>query len=100
MSFRITDALSTGEIPSVFVETSSNGGLSADQIADLCCRKLIYVSDNAPSEIRDQANEFKERVENVVLGYIKEAMRAERDRCVHIASVGGYDDLANLLRRA
>jgi|TARA_R100001163_G_C4882253_1_gene79042 hypothetical protein len=96
----ISEALSTGAVPSVFVQTSSNGGLSAEQIADLCCRKLVYVSDDAPPAIRDQANAFKVRVESVVLGYIKEAMRAERDRCVHVASVGGYDDLANLLRRA
>ena len=95
----ISDSLSTGEVPSVFVQTSSNGGLSAEQIADLCCRKLVHVSEDAPPEIRDQAIVFKVRVENVVLGYIKEAMRAERDRCVHVASSGGYDDLANLLRR-
>ena len=95
----IYDSLSTGEVPSVCVQTSSNGGLSAEQITDLCCRKLMQVSEGAPPEIRDQAKVFKVRVENLILGYIKEAMRAERDRCVHVASSGGYDDLANLLRR-
>ena len=96
----ISEALSTVAVPSVFVETSSHGGLSSEQITDLCCRKLIYVSDDAPPAIRDQANSVKVRVAGVVLSYIKEAMRAERDRCVNVASVGGYDDLANMLRRS
>ncbi len=71
----ISDSLSTGEVRSVFVQTSSDGGLSAEQIADLCCRKLVHVSNDAPPEIRDQAIVFKVRVENLILGYIKEAMR-------------------------
>ncbi len=29
----ISEALSTGHFPSVFVETSSNGGLSSEQLA-------------------------------------------------------------------
>jgi|TARA_R110002020_G_scaffold452721_1_gene667235 ribosomal protein L30E len=96
----ISEALSTGDVPSVFVETSSNGGLSSEQLARLCSRKLIYVSDNAPPEIREQARAYKLSVESLVLGYIKEAMRSERDRCVQIALTGGYNDLADLLRRA
>ena len=31
----ISEALSTGEVPSVFVETSKNGGLSSEQLATL-----------------------------------------------------------------
>ena len=43
---------------------------------------------------------FKLRVEQLILKYIEEAMRSERDRCVEIALTGGYTDLADLLRRA
>ena len=96
----ISEALSTGEVPSVFVETSKNGGLSSEQLATLCSRKLVYISENAPPEIKDQARVFKMRVEQLILNYIEEAMRSERDRCVEIALTGGYTDLADLLRRA
>ncbi len=96
----ISEALSTGEVPSVFVETSTGGGLSSEQLATLCSRKLIYVSENAPPEIKEQAQAFKLRVEHLVFGYIEQAMRSERDRCVQIALTGGYTDLADLLRRA
>ena len=86
--------------PPVYVETSANGGLSADQITELCCRKIVYISKDAPPAIQQQAEEFKGRVASVIHSYIKQAMRSERDRCVQIAVNGGYKDLANLLRRA
>tara|TARA_R110000796_G_scaffold230767_1_gene348491 strand:- start:1799 stop:2092 length:294 start_codon:yes stop_codon:yes gene_type:complete len=96
----IPGSASFGEVGPVYVETSQNGGLSSEQIASLCSRRLMYISEDAPPEIREQANAFKIRVENLLLGYIQEAKRSERDRCVQIALNGGYNDLADLLRRA
>lgn len=96
----ITNEMSSGTVAPVFVETSDDGGLSAEQLASLCSRKIIYVSDNAPPEIKEQAQAFKLRVESLILRYIQEAMRSERDRCVQIALKGGYSDVADLLRRA
>jgi|TARA_R110002110_G_scaffold141771_1_gene329751 hypothetical protein len=83
----------------VYVETSDNGGLSADQITELCCRKIIYVSEDAPPAIQQQAEEFRDRMTFIVNSYIKQAMQSERDRCVQAAANGGYADLADLLRR-
>ena len=91
--------LKASPVPPVYVETSDNGGLSADQITELCCRKIVYVSNDAPLAIKQQAEEFKERVASVVHLYIKQAMRSERDRCIQIAVNGDYKDLADLLRR-
>ena len=50
-------------------------GCLLNKSTDLCCRKLIYVSDDAPPSPgynRDQANSFKVRVESVVLSYIRQ----------------------------
>ena len=92
--------LKASAIKPVVVETSQNGGLSAEQITELCCRKIMYVSVDAPPAIYQQAEEFRERIAVVVHHYVKEAMRSERDRCAQIASKGGYEDLTDLLRRA
>ena len=92
--------LKASAIKPVVVETSQNGGLSAEQITELCCRKIMYVSATAPPAIQKQAEEFRERIAVVVHHYVKEAMRSERDRCAQIASKGGYEDLTDLLRRA
>jgi len=91
--------LKAGEIPPVFVETSDDGGLTAEQITRLCCQKLLYVSDSAPPEIRLQAEAFRDRIEAVVYHYIKDAMRAERDRCMQEALNSGVTNLAEMFRR-
>lgn len=91
--------LKAGEIPPVFVETSEDGGLTAEQITKLCCQKLLYVSENAPPEIRHQAEAFKDRIEAVVHHYIQDAMRAERDRCIQTALNSGLTNLAEMFRR-
>ena len=91
--------LEAKEIPQVVVETSYNGGLSADQLTELCCNKLIGVSENAPPAIREQAKAFRLQMQGVVHFYISQAMQSERDTCVQIALAGGYKDLSDLLRR-
>ena len=93
------DAVEAGPVGSVFVQTSNDGGLSGEQITELCCNKIVNVSDSAPDVIRDQAHAFERNMKNVVLEYVKMAMRSERDRCVQIALKGGYKDLADVMRR-
>ena len=91
--------IETGVVPPVVVTTSQNGGLSANQLTELCCNKLIDVSENAPPVIREQAEAFRLRMQHVVHFYISQAMQSERDTCVQTALAGGYKDLGYLLRR-
>ena len=72
-----------------------DGGLTAEQITRLCCQKLLHVSDSASPEIRCQAEAFRDRIEAVVHHYIKDAMRAERARCVQEALGSGIRNLAD-----
>tara|TARA_R100001510_G_C7626798_1_gene186502 strand:+ start:580 stop:864 length:285 start_codon:yes stop_codon:yes gene_type:complete len=81
------------------VKTSNNGGLSADDFADICVFKIISVADTAPPAIKEQASFFKNRIQKVLKIYIEQAIQAENDRCVKICENGGYGDMANLLRR-
>ena len=90
--------LQSSEIPPVTVKTSIGGGLSVEQVTELCCNKIIHVGENLAPEVREQAEAYRDRLQAVIFHYIQHAVRAERDRCVHAAVSGGYDDLANLLR--
>lgn len=92
-------SIEAGDIRSVVVETSQNGGLSADQLTNLCCNKLIKVSDTAPPVIREQAEAFRLKMQHIVYAYISQAMQSERDTCIQIARAGGYNNLSDLLRR-
>ena len=87
-----------GSIGSPTVVTSTNGGLSAEQITTLCCNKIVQVSESAAPEIKEQATVFRARLENVVHAYVLKAMQEERETCVQIAVRGGYPELAELLR--
>ena len=92
--------LNSGKVRDVFVETSQDGGLSAEQITDLWCRKIIYVGENSSPEVRAQDLEFEDRVREVVFHYVKDAMRAQRDRCVQLDLKGGHTELAFILRNS
>jgi len=45
----------SGDVGTVTVITSNNGGHSPEQIAELALNKIMIVSETAPPVIRDQA---------------------------------------------
>jgi hypothetical protein len=69
---------SDAEVGSVMVHTTANRGHSAEELADMAVDKLIHVGGSAPAPIRDQALAYKERVREVMLFYIRQAMLSER----------------------
>jgi len=87
-----------GSIGSPTVVTSTDGGLSAEQVTQLCCNKIIHVSENAAPAVKEQAAVFRAQLETVVYAYVLQAQKEERDTCVQIAVRGGYPELAELLR--
>ena len=91
--------LHAGKIADPIVKTSDFGGLSCEDLAELCADKIISVAENAPPAIREQAKFFRERVQRAVFEYLKQAKRAERATCIQICVQGGEQDAANLLRR-
>lgn len=84
---------------SVSVMTSSNGGHSPEQIAELCVDRLIRVADTAPPELAMQAKAFREQMLAVVLHYVK--MAAVEDRATVAAKLeqAGAADVAQQIRR-
>lgn len=83
----------------VNIMTSSNGGHSPEQIAELCVDRLIRVADTAPPELAMQARAFKEQMLAVVLHYVR--MAAVEDRATVIAKLeqAGAADVAQQIRR-
>ena len=67
------------------VVTSTDGGLSAEQVTQLCCNKIIHVSENAAPAVKEQAAVFRAQLETVVYAYVLQAQKEERDTCVQIA---------------
>jgi hypothetical protein len=87
------------DVGSIGVTTSDNGGLSSDQIAEMARKKIVYVSDEAPPAIKEQAQVFADRVEDVVRFYIDLAKREERGSICQTLRKAGHNDIADFIRR-
>ena len=87
------------DVGSIGVTTSNNGGLSSDQIAEMARKKIVYVSDDAPPAIKEQAQVFADRIEDVVRFYIDLAKREERGTICQTLRKAGHNDIADFIRR-
>lgn len=80
------------------VKTSADGGLSMDDVAELCVNKLIHVSDSAPPEIGAQARAYREYMLRVVRHYIMVAVREDRTTLAMELERAGMRELASQLK--
>lgn len=82
----------------VTVMTSTNGGHSPEQIAEMCVSRLVHVADTAPPEIAVQARAFRDQMSDVVLSYVR--MAAAEDRATVVAQLerAGLHDAARVVR--
>lgn len=67
-----------GEVGSVSVATSSNGGMPPEYYAERIVARLIHVGDNAPEPIRAQAWAYREKMLAIVLAGLKQAIQSDR----------------------
>jgi hypothetical protein len=84
---------------SPFVATSSNGGHSPEQVAELCVNRLIGISDTAPPELAQQARAFREQMLAVVTQYVRMAAAEDRATVCTKLEQAGFSDLAQQVRR-
>jgi hypothetical protein len=99
MSF--TSALTTGfpKDPIVNIQTTSGRGFTPEEVASRCVDKLMYVSNTAPQEIREQAIAYKTHMEKVITYYMKEAIASHGTTIYNALNDAGRPDLAELIRR-
>jgi phage/plasmid primase-like uncharacterized protein len=83
----------------VTVNTTSGRGFTPEELAAKCADKIVSVSEDAPAPIRDQAQAFKRRVEQVVLLYLKQAVHSDRTTVYSALNDAGHPGLADLVRR-
>ena len=83
----------------VSVKTTSGRGFTPQEVAERCADKLMYVSDSAPKEIRDQARAFKAQIQAVIAQYMIEAIASDRTTVYNAVVDAGHPQLAELIRR-
>lgn len=87
------------QVMKVDVATTSNGGHPPEFWAKRCAERIISISDNAPLEIREQAQAFRDQVERVVLFHMKHAIQSDRTTVGNMVTDAGQQQLAELIRR-
>jgi hypothetical protein len=93
--FDISSSVSVGNID---VFTSDNRGHSIEEVAEMAANRILYIADEAPPPIRDQAMAFKDTLKQTLVYYMLQAV--EQDRATICAKLrqNGYSDLADNLR--
>jgi len=91
--------LGNSEVGNVNVMTSTEGGLSNEQVVDLVLDKILLVSNNAPPVIKEQALVFKNQIREVLFSYVEFTKRQERATITQTLLKAGHEDLANIIRR-
>jgi len=86
-------------VSGVGVVTTNNRGFTPEEIADRCVEKLMYVSEDAPPAIKDQAKAFKERMRAVIAFYMEEAIKNDRATMYTKLAQAGHSELADIIRR-
>lgn len=92
------DVGSSVSVGSIEVLTTDNRGHSIEEVAQMAADRILYVADEAPSPIRDQAQAFKNTLKQTLIYYMHQAV--EQDRATICAELrkNGYSDLADNLR--
>lgn len=83
--------LTTAVTGNVLVHTTQNRGATIEELAERALDKIVYVGDSAPEPIRLQALAYRERIGAVILTYMKEAVRADRETLKAQLAAQGHD---------
>jgi len=92
------DVSSSVSVGNIEVLTTDNKGHSIEEVAQMAANRILYIADQAPSPIRDQAMAFKDTLKRTLVYYMRQAVEQDRATICAILRQNGYSDLAENLR--
>ena len=79
------------------VITTSNGGMTPEQVAELALAKIIYVGKDANPLLKEQAEAYKDNIRQVLVFYMKQAIRSNHTTIANKLHEAGHSELTKLL---
>ena len=79
------------------VHTTSGRGFTPEEIAERAMQTVMYISDQTHPAIRDQAHDFRERVKQVLISVMYEAIRSNNTTLVNKFTQAGHPEFIPLL---
>jgi hypothetical protein len=93
------EATAAGAIGKVSIFTSTDGGHTPEQVADMALNKIIQVNESAPPVIKEQAAVYKDRLREILIYYMNSMAKSERTTIWALMKKQGHDDIAEIIRR-
>ena len=93
------DSVGSSQLNDVLVFSTENRGHSPEEMAEMAMNKIMVVSQDAPSFIRDQALAHREKLKDVLVFYMNRMAQSERTTIWALLKKQGHDDLADIIRR-
>lgn len=81
----------------VKVVTTSGRGFTPEEIAERALDKIIYVGSQTHPAIRDQAEAFKKQIRQVLIFYMKEAIKSNHTTLANKFRKAGHPEFVKLL---
>ena len=79
------------------VQTTSFGGMTPEQVAELCLAKIIYVGQDANPLLKEQALAYKDNIRQVLVYYMKQAIKSNHTTIADKLHKAGHSELTKLL---
>jgi len=79
------------------VEATQHRGATPEELAERALERIISVGGTTHPAIRDQAEAFKENIRQVLVFYMKEAVRADHVTLAHKLREAGYPELVKII---
>jgi hypothetical protein len=84
---------------SIEVYTTTEGGHPVDFWAKRCIERIVAVSDEAPEQVKNQVNEFKNNIEKVIAQYMQNAIKSDRITINNQLEKADFKEAADLIRK-
>lgn len=81
----------------VTVATTSGRGFTPEEVAERALDKIISVGSQSHPAIRDQAEAFRNQIRQVLIFYMKEAVRTHNVTLANKFKEAGYPELISIL---
>ena len=88
-----------GYTTQVSVATTSFRGMTPEELADMAMEKILFVGDTCPPVIKDQARAFQKQVRDIIIIYLKQAVKSDRTTLINELNQAGLHDAAAGIRR-
>ena len=87
------------ELGMIEVHTTNEGGHPVEFWSDLCIKRILSVSEEAPADVQIQVKTFQENIQKVIEQYMQNAIKSDRITINNQLEKAGFKEAADLIRK-